>query len=357
LRVVPIPPARRAALGRRLLDWYDAGHRALPWRFPQRAADPYRVWVAEVLLQQTQVRAAIPYYERFVARFPTLEALAAAREDEVLALWAGLGYYARGRNLHAAAREALARHGGLPASVEQLRALPGFGPYTAGAVASIAFAIPTPAVDGNVTRVLARLFFIAGDPAAARTRARLAALAAALVDPDRPGDLNQALMELGATVCGKPAPDCARCPVAPLCAAREAGREREVPPARRRPARRPLVLGCAIVRRGSALLLVRRPAPGLFGGLWAPPSAELQDGEAGPALGTAIRRAHGLSLAVGAELVACERTLTHRALTLRAFRCEPRGDVREGAALAFAAPAELDQLGVPAAVRDLVSRL
>ncbi len=178
---MPIPPARRAALRRRLLAWYDGGHRALPWRFPQRAADPYRVWVAEVLLQQTQVRAAVPYYERFVARFPTLEALAAAREDEVLALWSGLGYYARGRNLHAAAREALRVHGGLPASLDGLRALPGFGPYTAGAVASIAFAIPAAAVDGNVARVLARLFLVAGDPAAARTRSRLAALAAALV--------------------------------------------------------------------------------------------------------------------------------------------------------------------------------
>jgi A/G-specific adenine glycosylase len=354
---VPIPPARRAALRRRLLAWYDAGHRCLPWRFPQRAADPYRVWVAEVLLQQTRVRAAVPYYERFVARFPTLEALAAAREDEVLALWAGLGYYARGRNLHAAAREALARHDGLPASLAGLRALPGFGPYTAGAVASIAFAIPAPAVDGNVTRVLSRLFLIAGDPAAARPRARVAALAAALVHPLRPGDLNQALMELGATVCGKPAPACGRCPVASLCAARAAGRAGEIPAARRRPARRSLVLGCAVVRRGEELLLARRPAPGLFGGLWAPPAAELRAGEGGRALGAALRRAHGLSLEVGEELAACERTLTHRALTLRAFRGELRGGVAGASDVRFAAPDEVEVLGVPAAVRELLARI
>jgi A/G-specific adenine glycosylase len=354
---VPIPPARRAALRRRLLAWYDAGHRPLPWRFPQRAADPYRVWIAEVLLQQTQVRAAIPYYLRFVERFPTLEALAAAGEDEVLALWSGLGYYARGRNLHAAAREALARHGALPASLEALRALPGFGPYTAGAVASIAFAIPAAAVDGNVARVLSRLFLVAGDPVSAKVRARLSVLAGALVHPERPGDLNQALMELGATICGKPAPGCARCPVAPLCAARAAGREREVPTARRRPARRALVLGCAIVRRGDALLLARRPGRGLFGGLWAPPAAELGDADPAAALRSALRRAHGLSLAVGEEVAACERTLTHRALTLRAFRCEARGPIREDAGLAFAPSSELGRLGVPTAMRDLLSRL
>src|SRR5512138_1183494 len=181
-----MPAPRRAALRRRLLAWWDAGHRPLPWRYPQRAADPYRVWLAEVMLQQTQVRTALPYYARFVARFPTLEALAAAGEDEVLALWSGLGYYARGRNLLAAAREAVARHGGLPPSLEALRALPGFGPYTAGAVASIAFAIPAAAVDGNVVRVLARLFAVRGNPAAPRFRARIDALACELVGADRP---------------------------------------------------------------------------------------------------------------------------------------------------------------------------
>src|SRR6266511_2318968 len=299
---------RRAALRRRLLAWYDAGHRALPWRFPQRGADPYRVWIAEVLLQQTQVRAVIPYYERFVAAFPTREALAAVR---------------------------------------------GFGPYTAGAVASIAFAIPAAAVDGNVARVLARLFLVEGDPAAARTRARLTALAEALVHPERPGDLNQAIMELGATVCGKPSPACERCPVAPLCAARAAGRAREVPAPRRRPARRPLALACAIVRRGPSILLARRPAGGLFARLWAPPAAELgPDEPPARALARALRGA-ALRARPGAELAACERTLTHRELTLRAFACEVRGRVREGAELRFVAPGGLAELGIPAAVREL----
>ncbi|MFL5274791.1 MAG: A/G-specific adenine glycosylase, partial [Anaeromyxobacteraceae bacterium] len=189
-----IPPSRRAALRRRLLAWWDAGHRDLPWRFPQHAADPYRVWLAEVMLQQTQVAVVVPYYERFVARFPTLAALAAAGEDEVLALWSGLGYYARGRRVLEAARAALERHGGLPAHVDALRALPGFGPYTAGAVASIAFGLPSPCVDGNVARVLARLFLVDAAPEDRAAVARLWRLAAELVPPERPGDFNQALM-------------------------------------------------------------------------------------------------------------------------------------------------------------------
>ncbi len=240
-----VPAARRDAIRRRLLAWWDAGHRDLPWRFPQHGADPYRVWLAEVMLQQTQVQAAIPYFERFVRRFPDIASLAGATEDEVLALWSGLGYYARARNLLAAAREAVRRHGGLPASLETLRSLPGFGPYTAGAVASIAFAIPAAAIDGNVARVLARVFLVAGDPGSRPAEDRLRAIAEALVAPSRPGDWNQALMELGATVCGKSAPRCAACPIAALCAARRAGRARprrargwSPPPSAQRPCAR-----------------------------------------------------------------------------------------------------------------------
>jgi A/G-specific adenine glycosylase len=355
---VSIPAPRRAALRRRLLAWYDAGHRRLPWRAPQGGADPYRVWLAEVMLQQTQVATVVPYFERFVARFPTLAALAEAEEDEVLALWSGLGYYARGRNLLRAARETRTRHGGLPASVEALRALPGFGPYTAGAVASIAFAIPAPAVDGNVARVLARIFAVEGAPASPIFRRRVEALAAELVHPRRPGDLNQALMELGATVCARQ-PDCGRCPVAPVCAARAHGRAAELPAPRRRPTRRALVLACAIVRENGRVLLARRPAEGLFGGLWAPPSAEVAEGEdAAGAIGGALRRDHGLRCAVGPELCACERTLTHRTLTLRAFRCTPvRPAPQRCGGLSWVAEGALGAWGLPAAVRALLARV
>ncbi len=403
-----MPRSRRVALRRRLLAWYDAGHRRLPWRFPQRSADPYRVWLAEVMLQQTQVATVIPYYERFLARFPSLEALARAGEDEVLALWSGLGYYARGRNLLSAAREALSRHGGLPASLEALRALPGFGPYTAGAVASIAFAIPAAAVDGNVSRVLARLEAIEGAPSARSFRARIDGLARELVGegehgdppgglfadrggarsapprpegerrpsrmrlgrsergdrggarsaPPRPGDWNQAVMELGATVCMKRAPACSRCPVAPLCRANEAGLVAEIPAARLRPARLQLVLACAVVRRRGAILLARRPSGGLFGGLWAPPSATVEPGEdARAALAGALGREHGGRWAVGGEVAACERTLTHRELKLQAFECERSGRLATGHALRWVPAAGLDGCGVPSAVRALLARI
>jgi A/G-specific adenine glycosylase len=350
---VLIPPARRAALRRRLLAWWDAGHRDLPWRFPQRGADPYRVWLAEVMLQQTQVAVVAPYYERFVARFPTLEALAAAPEGEVLALWSGLGYYARGRRLREAARAALERHGGLPADLDALRALPGFGPYTAGAVASIAFALPSPCVDGNVARVLARLFLVDAPPEDRAAVARLWRLAAELVPQDRPGDFNQALMELGATVCGKPAPRCERCPVAAACGARAAGRAMELPRARRRAAPRGLVLACAAAVRDGALLVARRPPGGLFGGLWELPSAEVVAGaDPRAALRDEALGRLGLALEPRDELAAVERTLTHRRLLLRAFAC-PAPARLASPALRYARPAELAAMGLPTAMLRL----
>jgi A/G-specific adenine glycosylase len=318
-RSEPIPsPARRAGLRRRLLAWWDAGHRDLPWRFPQHGADPYRVWLAEVMLQQTRVDTAVPYFLRFVARWPTLPALAAAADAEVLAAWSGLGYYARCRNLLAAARAALARHGGLPASVEALADLPGLGPYTVGAVASIAFAIPAAAVDGNVARVLSRLHAVRGDPRSPKVKRRLAALAASLVDPARPGDWNQALMELGATVCAPRRPDCGRCPLASACLARKEGRTGEIPArtARRRPV--PMRVALVRVERGGRLLLFRAPERGLLAGTWGLPGLRVPDGE-DPAGFLRRNALHdlGLRVEIGAELASVTRVLTHRRLELR----------------------------------------
>ncbi|HYS82978.1 MAG TPA: NUDIX domain-containing protein, partial [Anaeromyxobacteraceae bacterium] len=319
----------------------------------------YRVWLAEVMLQQTQVAAAVPYYRRFVERFPSLIALAAATEEEVLLLWSGLGYYARGRRLHAAARAALARHGGLPADLAALRALPGFGPYTAGAVASIAFAIPEACVDGNVSRVLARLALLEGAPESRAVRDGLWKLARELVDPARPGDWNQALMELGATVCVKPAPRCVRCPLESLCLARAIGRERELPPARVRRAPVLLHLACAAVERGGALLVARRPVGGLFAGMWELPSVEVVGGAEPRRALRAGLASRGLPITVGREVVRVERTLTHRRLSLGAHRCTVRGEgpVPERQDLRFAAPAELAALPVPAAFRRLLAAL
>jgi A/G-specific adenine glycosylase len=333
---------------RRLLAWWDAGHRDLPWRFPQHAADPYRVWIAEVMLQQTRVGTAIPFYRRFLARWPTIDALAAAGDEEVLAAWSGLGYYARCRNLLSAARQAWARHGGLPGSLEALRGLPGFGPYTAGAVASIAFAIPAAAVDGNVARVLSRLFLVGGDPESPRVKRRLDALAGELVDRRRPGDFNQALMDLGAMTCLPRRPDCANCPLAASCRAFRTGRQADLSPsrARRRPPR--VLLAVLRVERGGRLLLSRAPDGGLLGGMWGLPAVEVPNGEdPASALAEWGRRQLGARLEVGREVATVVRVLTHRRLEFRVFlgrlgagRMPVHGPVRfttEGEASSFPA--------------------
>jgi A/G-specific adenine glycosylase len=272
----PAVSARRAALlHRRLLAWYDVHRRDMPWR---RTREPYPVWLSEVMLQQTQVATARPYFDAFLARFPTLEALARARPAAVLAAWAGLGYYRRARHLHEAARTVVREHRGrVPDDPEAFGRLPGVGRYTTGAVLSICFDRPLPVLDGNVARVLSRWFAVpAGvrQPGGAR---RLWSLAEALVSMRRPGDWNQALMELGATVCTAAAPACGRCPVRRLCRARELGRVAEFPPVapRRRPER--VEQAAALVAHGRRLLMVRREGARLAG-LWEPPSAELSNG-------------------------------------------------------------------------------
>ena len=205
----------------RLMAWYDRNGRSFVFRGTK---DPYRVWISEIMLQQTRTESVTPYYERFLGRFPDVRSLADAAEEDVLRCWQGLGYYSRARNLHRAAKEIVLKHGGqLPASAEALRTLPGVGPYTAAAVASIAFGEPVPAMDGNLIRMFARYTDEDGDAAAPGTRGRLTRTARLLMPADRPGDYNQALMDLGATVCTPGTPDCGRCPVREGCLAHERG--------------------------------------------------------------------------------------------------------------------------------------
>lgn len=262
-----------------LLAWYDTRARDLPWR---GETDPYRIWVSEVMLQQTRVETVIPYYARWMERFPRLEELARADPESVLSAWTGLGYYARARNLHRAAQLVRERHGGeLPRDPDALRALPGMGEYTVGAVASIAFGAVLPAIDGNVRRVLARLTDTP-DPSPSKLRR----WAAGLVDPQRPGDFNQALMELGATVCGPRNPDCSGCPVSWACAALAAGTQGDRPAPRRRPPVREVAFGVAVLvaeaggggAGGDQVLVCRRPPKGLLAGMWELPAEELEGG-------------------------------------------------------------------------------
>ncbi len=256
---------------RRLREWYERSHRALPWR---QTRDPYRIWVSEIMLQQTRATAAAPYYERFLERFPDVHSLSAAPEDEVLTVWSGLGYYRRARDLHRAAR-IIAEAGGFPRTYEGIRALPGIGEYTAAAVASIAFGLPHAAVDGNVLRVLARLENDSGDAGSAATRRRLNEAAAALLDRRNPGLFNQAMMELGATVCLPRNPRCEECPVSEFCEARRAGREQELPVKIRRGERVRLRQKVLIIARNGRVLLRRRDGgSGRLAGFWELPPAE-----------------------------------------------------------------------------------
>lgn len=258
-----------------LLDWYDRNRRDLPWRVPPGAApDPYRVWLSEVMLQQTTAAVVRGYYARFLARWPTVRALAAAGIDDVLHAWQGLGYYARARNLHRCARVVVAEHGGrFPEDEAALRRLPGIGPYTAAAVAAIAFDRPAAVVDGNVERVVSRLFAV--EEPLPGARAELRRLAARLTPARRPGDHAQAMMELGATLCAPRAPSCAGCPWNPVCRGRLAGLARGLPRRAPRPPR-PTRYGIVFwtLRGDGAVLLRRRPAEGLLGGMMELPSSQ-----------------------------------------------------------------------------------
>ena len=258
-----------------LLAWYDRHRRKLPWRAPPgEAPDPYRVWLSEIMLQQTTVKTVTPYFMRFVARWPDLRALAATPLEDVLRLWAGLGYYARARNLHACARAVVARHGGrFPASEAELAALPGIGPYTAAAIAAIAFDTPAAAVDGNVERVMARLFALEQELPAAKAEVRRHV--ESLIPGARAGDFAQALMDLGATICTPKKPACALCPWTAICAARRRGDPETFP------RKAPKVEGR--LRRGAAFVVVRvdghvlvrsRPLRGLLGGMTEVPTSE-----------------------------------------------------------------------------------
>jgi A/G-specific adenine glycosylase len=283
---------------KRLLAWYDrAGRHDLPW---QRDATPYHVWLSEIMLQQTQVATVIPYYERFVAAFPSLEALAAAEEDAVLRLWSGLGYYARARNLQRTARQLVDQHGGqFPADIDSLQQLPGIGRSTAGAILSSALGGRAPILDGNVKRVLARFHTVEGWPGRSAVAARLWELAELHTPHRRVADYTQAIMDLGATVCRRSRPACADCPLATDCEARALGRQADFPgrkPPRSLPTRR-AVFVMAYTPDGE-LLLERRPAQGIWGGLWSFPEAE---DEAGAhdyctfVLGAAVREARPLA--------------------------------------------------------------
>ncbi|MBI3942638.1 MAG: A/G-specific adenine glycosylase [Chloroflexi bacterium] len=318
-------------MGQVLLDWYDRHQRALPWRrTPAGAwadfddeAYAYRVWISEIMLQQTQAITVIPYYDRFLRNFPTVADLARAPLGSVLKSWEGLGYYARARNLHAAARQIIEENGGrFPTTVAGWRALPGIGRYTAGAIASIALGADEPALDANLRRVLSRVFAVAGDPRRPQVEERLDMLARKLLPPGRAGDFNQALMDLGATICLPRQPRCLLCPWQSYCQALAQGEPEAFPAKVARPRVPHYEVAAGVIQQGDYYLVARRSEGGMLGGLWEFPGGKQEPGETLPeCLMRELQEELGIIVQVGPELITLKHGYTHFKITLHAFAC------------------------------------
>ena len=334
LTPIALPAARAARLAERLLRWYAHHRRTMPWR---DHPDPYAVWVSEIMLQQTRVDTVDAYFRRFYHAFPTVDALAAASIDDVLKQWQGLGYYSRARNLQKAAKQLVADHDSqLPADVDALLALPGIGRYTAGAIASMAFGQREPVVDGNVIRVLSRLFAIHDDPKRAAVGKQLWALAGALVPAAAPGDFNQALMDLGSTVCTPRNPTCGACPWTRFCQGRKTGAQNELPfsqPSKPLP-HHTIVVG--VIHRGRGqrerVLIDQRQPDQMLGGMWEFPGGKVEPGEThAGALAREVREEVGLVVTVGDHFATVNHAFSHFKITLHAYHCR----VKSGTARAI----------------------
>ena len=316
-----IPEEELRAFRRRVLSWFAKRKRDLPWR---RTTDPYRIWVSEIMLQQTRVAAVIPYYERFIAAFPDVKALARAPIDRVLANWSGLGYYSRARNLHRAAKEIVARHGGhFPREYEEALRLPGIGRYTAAAVTSIAYDEPRAALDGNVARVLVRIGAHRGDPRAPGTWRRLEGAAQGLLARSSAGDWNQATMELGATLCTPKSPSCGQCPAAKWCRARKLGIAEKLPPIRKKRAPVAMTLAAAVFLDPCGCTLLVRKAAGdgvLFSRMWQFPAIDATGADAQAALASHLSEKFGVAANGNfATLATARHTVTFRNIRLEPF--------------------------------------
>ena len=339
-----------------LLEWYGRHQRPLPWR---QTKDPYAIWVSEVMLQQTQVATVIDYYRRWLERFPTLSALAQASEDDVLVAWQGLGYYSRARRLLEGARYLVREHGNeLPRTPAAWLDVPGVGRYTAGAVTSIAFGARAAGVDGNVMRVLCRLHALPGNPQKAPLAAELWRLAEGLLVTGAPGDVNQALMELGATVCQPKAPKCGVCPWSARCRALAAGQAERYPELPARPKPTQVVMACAVASRGDRVLLAQEaPTAARWASMWLFPTVEVAAERGAPeALTRALEERHGLGVRVLAKLGVFKHSVTRYRITVHTYACRVAGASRPRAGARWWARHELNGLALPAVHRRIADQ-
>jgi A/G-specific adenine glycosylase len=309
------------AFRRQLLAWYKEAKRPLPWR---KSNDPYAIWVSEVMLQQTQTKKVLAYYKRFLKKFPSVRALARAEMDEVLKAWEGLGYYARARNLHRAAKDIVASYKGMiPNEYDRLRRVQGIGPYTAAAVASIAFSQPQAVIDGNVIRVMSRLFLIEKDPKEKQARASIAEYAQQLLDHESPGDFNQAMMELGATLCTPRRPKCMFCPVSEYCLAFQKLDDPARLPVKPPPKEVPHYnIAAGLIWDEGYIFIDRRQENGLLGGMWEFPGGKIETGETPQeAIKREIRKEMNLNIEVGDFFMEVRHAYTHFKITLQVYHC------------------------------------
>lgn len=336
-------PARIAPL---LLNWYDDHARDLPWR---GIHDPYRTWISETMLQQTRVETVIGYYHRFLERFPDVATLAEADEDDVLKMWEGLGYYSRARNLHKGAKQVVSEYGGeIPSTVDALRGISGIGPYTAGAIASIAFDRPVPAVDGNVIRVVSRLKGIRENVGIPSVRRALESAAASIVPQTRPGDFNQALMDLGSSICCPGTPDCERCPLRSVCDAYEAGDADELPVLPRKNPPKVLDYDLCMIFSGNRILMRQRTET-LLKGLWVFPMLEGHESQR-KLLANVRRQLQVEALSIHAEGEA-KHVFTHQIWQMKLYRIETAENAQAPAGYRFVPLNEMDSLAIPVAVK------
>lgn len=354
------PAEKTSRLRRRLLAWYKRHQRSLPWR---ETTDPYRIWISEIMLQQTRVDTVIPYYRRFLKIFPDVRRLAASPRQDVLKAWENLGYYSRAANIHRASIMIVDHWDGrIPETMAAIRTIPGIGAYTAGAILSIAYGKPLPAVDGNVRRILSRVFAIRKPIDDPREQKKIFDLAAALVPSRNPGDFNQALMDLGATICRAKAPACRDCPLESVCSARINHLQNVLPVTRKAPAIPHRFSTAAVIRnREGGLLVVQRPPAGLLASLWKLPGGFREAGQSAEcSLKDSIENELGIAIRVGRKLAGVKHAYTHFRLTLTAyegFLWKGRPEALGCEDWRWASPADLNKLPMSKIDRMVIASL